>query len=329
MIRMPELSVSAIIPTYNRVELVSRAIRSVLAAISPGDEVMVVDDGSTDGTVAAVEAFGGPVRLLEVPHGGAGPARNAGIAAARGDLISFLDSDDEWYPDKVELQRTFLERRPDVLYVWSDLGVKTEDGGEHHHVLARWASPPRPLAETFGPGIPYSSVAALPAGRDDFEVYIGQMSLKEMLNPCISPITVMTRRREAGPGFRFAEDFPVFGEEWPAAGALSTTGVGALLATDTAWQHGHAGSRLTEAPMSAWAEARLLTLERVWAKDRTFLAAHRKEYRHASAEARLIEAISGAHHGKAREGLKAIPLAFANPRALVGGIRRVRGRSGW
>ena len=80
---MPSLAVSAVIPTYNRAHLVPRAIRSALAALAPGDEVIVVDDGSTDDTATVVTGFGAPVRLLPVPHGGAGAARNAGLAAAR------------------------------------------------------------------------------------------------------------------------------------------------------------------------------------------------------------------------------------------------------
>src|SRR4051794_36978901 len=104
---MASPAVSAVIPTYNRARLVTRAIHSALAALSPGDEIIVVDDGSSDDTVAAVEAFAPPVRLLPLEHKGAGPARNVGFAAARGPLVAFLDSDDEWFPDKIALQRTF------------------------------------------------------------------------------------------------------------------------------------------------------------------------------------------------------------------------------
>src|ERR1044072_1197793 len=100
---MSSSRVSAVIPTHNRAHLVTRAIQSALAALSPGDEIIVVDDGSTDGTAVAVEAFGPPVPLMRLAHRGAAAARNAGLDAARGPLVAFLDDDDEWFPDKVAL----------------------------------------------------------------------------------------------------------------------------------------------------------------------------------------------------------------------------------
>src|SRR5260221_504836 len=195
---MTPLAVSAVIPTYNREHLVARAIRSALAALAPGDEIIVVDDGSTDGTAAVVEGFGAPVRLLRLPHGGAGTARNAGLAAARGPLVAFLDSDDEWFPDKIDLQRAFLERRPDILYAFSDFGVRLEDGTEHRNYLTRWLRTPRPLSDIFGPSMPYSSVAPSPAAREDFAVHIGSMYLEEMRNNVVAAFTLMVRKVPAG-----------------------------------------------------------------------------------------------------------------------------------
>src|SRR4051812_26283844 len=93
---MAALRVSIVIPTYNRAALVGRAIESALRAASPGDEILVVDDGSTDGTEAALASFRDRIRFITAPHRGAGATRNRGIAEAGGDLIAFLDSDDEW-----------------------------------------------------------------------------------------------------------------------------------------------------------------------------------------------------------------------------------------
>ncbi|HSR95380.1 MAG TPA: glycosyltransferase family A protein, partial [Solirubrobacterales bacterium] len=210
---MTPLAVSAVIPTYNRAHLLPRAIRSALAALSPGDEVVVADDGSTDETAAAVEAFGPAVRLLRLPHGGAGAARNAGLAAARGPLVAFLDSDDEWFADKIDLQRAFLEARPDVLYAFSDFAVRLEDGSEHRRYIQRWLRTPRPLSDVLGPGVPYSSFAPSPADREDFAVHVGSMYLEEMQNNVIAAFTLMVRKAEAGDALQFAEDLPTC-EEW-------------------------------------------------------------------------------------------------------------------
>src|SRR5438045_2859412 len=114
------LTISVIIPTYNRASLVPRAVASALANVGPGDEVIVVDDGSADGTREALAPYLDRIRLLEGRHAGAGAARNFGIAAARGDIVAFLDSDDEWRPHKLTMQRALFEARPDVLFCFTD-----------------------------------------------------------------------------------------------------------------------------------------------------------------------------------------------------------------
>lgn len=91
------MKVSALIPTYNRLPYVFRAIDSILAQTRPVDEIIVVDDGSTDGTFEAVPSrYGSRVKVLRQSNRGVSAARRLGIEAARGDLIAFLDSDDEW-----------------------------------------------------------------------------------------------------------------------------------------------------------------------------------------------------------------------------------------
>jgi len=90
------IEVSVIIPTYNRRELVQRALRSVLAQTRRVDEVIVVDDGSTDGTGEALAAaFGDRIVYLRQSNAGVSAARNRGLALARGRYLALLDSDDE------------------------------------------------------------------------------------------------------------------------------------------------------------------------------------------------------------------------------------------
>lgn len=101
---------SVVIPVYNRAESVLRAIASVLDQSYPVLEVVVVDDGSEDGTAAAIEALDDP-RVKVIRHDtnrGSASARNTGITAARGDLIALLDSDDAWMPQKLEKQVRML-----------------------------------------------------------------------------------------------------------------------------------------------------------------------------------------------------------------------------
>jgi glycosyltransferase involved in cell wall biosynthesis len=81
-VSMDDAAITVAIPTYNRADLLPRAIDSALASLAPGDEILVVDDGSTDNTAEVMARYGEPVHYLPVPHGGLAAARNAGIANA-------------------------------------------------------------------------------------------------------------------------------------------------------------------------------------------------------------------------------------------------------
>lgn len=98
--------ISVVIPAYNRATTIEYCLRSVINQTLPPHEILVVDDCSTDGTIEAVERVASPlVRVVRLPrNSGAQAARNAGIKAAVGDWIAFQDSDDEWLPNKLELQ---------------------------------------------------------------------------------------------------------------------------------------------------------------------------------------------------------------------------------
>jgi glycosyltransferase involved in cell wall biosynthesis len=124
--------ISVIIPAYNREAKIGRAVASVLAQTYENIEVIVVDDASPDGTAAAVEAIDDPrVRLVRHERNrGAGTARNTGVAAARGEWIAFQDSDDDWLPQKLELQAAMMaELPPDYVAVFC---TKIDYGCDEH-----------------------------------------------------------------------------------------------------------------------------------------------------------------------------------------------------
>lgn len=102
--------VSVIIPTFNRAKTIERAVDSVLAQTWREIEVIVVDDGSTDQTGEILKKYGDKIRVIHRQNAGASAARNTGIKAAAGEIISFLDSDDEWLPFKTERQVELLQR---------------------------------------------------------------------------------------------------------------------------------------------------------------------------------------------------------------------------
>lgn len=130
--------VSVIIPTHNRAELLPRAIRSVLGQTYLNLECIVVDDASTDNTRQVIQHFNDE-RLVYLRHEinrYASAARNTGIACARGELIAFLDDDDEWLPTKLEKQVALIQNLParvGMVYCWMDYFDTQEHLVNEHH----------------------------------------------------------------------------------------------------------------------------------------------------------------------------------------------------
>jgi len=116
---MRNATVSVIIPCFNRAGMIGDAIRSALEQTHPPTEVIVVDDGSTDDSLAVARSFGPQVHTLHQENAGAAAARNTGIAAATGEFVAFLDSDDLWKPSKLERQLALFEARPHLSLVHS------------------------------------------------------------------------------------------------------------------------------------------------------------------------------------------------------------------
>jgi glycosyltransferase involved in cell wall biosynthesis len=118
--------VSVIMPTFNRADTIRRAIRSVQAQTFTDWELIVVDDGSTDATVALIEGCDPRLKILRQENQGTAGARNAGLRASAGSYIAFLDSDDEWLPHHLELCVSFLSAFPEEQFVtnelWEDFG---------------------------------------------------------------------------------------------------------------------------------------------------------------------------------------------------------------
>lgn len=121
-------SISVIIPVFNGERYLGEAIESILAQTWPSSEIIVVDDGSTDGTSKVARQFGDRVKYQRHPHSGVAAARNHGLAAARCDWIAFLDADDVWAPDKLRLQAHYLSAHPQLQYVTACAELFLEPG---------------------------------------------------------------------------------------------------------------------------------------------------------------------------------------------------------
>ena len=115
-------SIAAVIPTHNRAALIGRAIDSALAQLRPPDEVIVVDDGSTDNTAEVVARYGDRVTLITKQQGGVSSARNVGVESSHSDYIAFLDSDDLWEPAHVlRMEQAIEATNGEAVLYFSDL----------------------------------------------------------------------------------------------------------------------------------------------------------------------------------------------------------------
>lgn len=125
-----DYSVSVVIPAYNAERYVGRAIESVLGQTHAADEIVVVDDGSTDNTQAVLGGYGERIIAIQQENGGAAIARNSALRRARCRWIAFLDADDEWVPDKLARQIEHLKAHPDLVWSYSNYWFTYDEGRE-------------------------------------------------------------------------------------------------------------------------------------------------------------------------------------------------------
>jgi len=191
-------TISVIIPVYNGERYLAEALASVLAQRVAANEILVVDDGSTDGSAAVAHRFP-TVRYQWQPQAGASAARNHGVELAQSELFAFLDADDLWLPDKLAHQLAYLQNHPAVDMVFGQVqqfySAELADaeerppmpGGEQmagYHVGAMLIR--RAAWEKVGPFDPQWQVAHF------IEWY--RRAIRQGLQPAILPDVVMKRR---------------------------------------------------------------------------------------------------------------------------------------
>jgi glycosyltransferase involved in cell wall biosynthesis len=133
--------ISVVIPVHNREHLIAQAIESVVAQTHAADEIIVVDDASTDRTAEVVVGIGKRVSAVTLvclkENVGAARARNIGIENAKGDLIAFLDSDDVWYPEKLSKQIVAFEENNKIVAVFCGLLVDSPEAGRRICIMPK------------------------------------------------------------------------------------------------------------------------------------------------------------------------------------------------
>jgi glycosyltransferase involved in cell wall biosynthesis len=210
--------VSVIIPTYNRAYCLPRTLDSVLAQSYPNYEVIVVDDGSTDGTQEVVRSYGHDSRIKYVfqEHKGVTTARNQGFAKLQGDYVALLDSDDVWMPWKLELQLACFRQCPEVGMVWTNMQAVDPEGNvvseaylrTMYHAY-RWFK----TADLFPQSYSLSETA-LPAGLAGVRVHVGEIFSQMIMGNLVHTSTVLLSRERFEKVRRFNEDLVGTGEDY-------------------------------------------------------------------------------------------------------------------
>jgi glycosyltransferase involved in cell wall biosynthesis len=149
---------TVVIPCFNGARYIEQALKSALEQSYPPEEILVIDDGSTDGSLEIARAFGTRVTCLEQAHQGPSTARNLGTARARGDFIAFLDADDVWMPEKLAQHARLIERRPELDLVYTGYCLLRADGSTEE-VRARPPEWTRPRLKLECPIVPSTAVA--------------------------------------------------------------------------------------------------------------------------------------------------------------------------
>lgn len=318
MLPNQKMTVSVIIPTYNRESLLGYAIDSVLKQTSPATELIIIDDGSEDNTERLVQRYGPSIRYIKQKNCGVGAARNLGISLAKGKYIAFLDSDDLWLDFKLDLQLAVLEKLPEVGFLFTEFAVLKDDGSKVPKGSQRWLAEvpdwpalyPR-MHRAKELGIEVRGVA------ENFPIYIGNMYRQLLDSAYVLTSTAIVRRAALDESTRFTEGVTMF-EDWEFYARLSRCHDGAFVDVETALNRGHSGPRLTGSSQLTKTQRYLSMLDQVWKKDEKFS----KEYSEAlkQAEGRALLAVARAALLSSKRSV--VPEAVAR-------WRKLKTRTGW
>lgn len=263
--------VSVILPTFNRAHLICEAIDSILNQTYQKFQIIVVDDGSTDSTAEVLKSYNDRITYIKQENKGPGNARNLGLAVSDGDYIAFLDSDDIWFKNKLELQVAVMEKLPEIGFLCSDFCILKNSEENIHYGLKTWHNKVRPWDDIFERTIKYSSldIPTIVHTRD-FDIYQGNLYYPLLIEPYVLPSSSIVRRVCIDDDIKFAEGVFLY-EDWEFFARLSRKYDSAFLTLETVYNRGHSDEiRLTHCGIGEHAESRLGLIERVWKQDPSF-----------------------------------------------------------
>ena len=322
-LRESMITVSVVIPTYNRAALVRESINSVLAQSRKDVEILVVDDGSTDDTPRIERDYTERIVYLRQDNRGLNAARNAAIARARGQYIALLDSDDLHLPWTIDLLVAMLDRFPQAGFAYADFLILRGDRPPFGPGLKSWHGADFRWESVLGPGHSAAGLGLQMPDRPDhrdFQVHTGDIYAASLSGPQVLPSASMFRRDCLG-DLRFPEFDSLCGD-WEFFARLSHSHGAVYADVPAALNRSHEDAvRLTRTDRAIQLKAKFDLIERLWRQDPEFLAAHRE-----SVDARqfdLLLALAQCHL------LRDDPVRALTALALAAPLRRGRKKRQW
>ncbi len=325
---MKASAISTIIPTYNRAHLISRAINSVLPQMEADDELIIVDDGSTDNTADVVARYRDRVKYVRTANGGCGAARNRGVKEATRPLVAFLDSDDEWMPEHNLLLRSVMEARPDLLFCFTNFATRFSDGVIRRYSLETQTDRELNWEEIVGPSRKLSSFMSLPVGLQDYTCHESDNLYRSLCGTSyMSADTLIVRREAAGDSLWFADDTKV-AEELECGARLAAAGKGLYVHYESTLVHHHTGEQLVDHSGFDMAASRIVVMQRIWGRDQNFLRHHRSYYEQRLRADRMVRVGGFLVQGRTKEARREIlettnvPHSYRVLSKLPGGVTK-------
>lgn len=264
-------TVSVVIPTYNRSQLVCETIESAIHQSNVDIEIIVVDDGSTDDTEKALAPYSEDIIYLRQSNRGVSAARNLGLTQASGDYIAFLDSDDLWLPFKAQLQIKLLEAFPDIGFVFSDFFIYKENKEKKPNGLSTWFDAPIDWTYIMDNEIHLAdlSLPPLPSDGNDRSVWTGDIYNASLHAAYVLPSTTLVRR-DCLDGMEFG-DVSITHGDWEFFSRISHRHGAAYLDFETTLNRSHQDEvRLTRKDPRIRLKQRIGMIDRLWRQDELF-----------------------------------------------------------
>lgn len=263
--------VSVIIPTFNRPQLVQQAIDSVLTQEGAFEfEIVVVDDGSSSETEAALRKYAGAIRYIKRANAGLNPSRNHALSLIKGEYVALLDDDDVWLPFKTRVQVAALGRHSQAAFVHSDFFIWKPAISQRANGLSTWF----PRGYSWSELYPHHTRITLDESSACYDVYCGDIYAWSLQMPMVLPSTAIVRRAALAGGMRFPE-FDSTGD-WEFFARLSKcSGGGVFVAAETVLNRSHEdATRLTRTDPAIRLRRRIAMIQRVWRQDADFANVH-------------------------------------------------------